>query len=150
MHIWIDGDACPKAIKEILFRAAIKRKVTLYLVANHFVQLPASPYIKRVMVNAGFDEADEYIVEHVQTNDLVITADIILADKIIHQKAIALNPKGTLYDKDNIKHILAMRNLNESLRSSGMIHSQTSKLSSQEIQQFSNHLDKILTRSEMT
>ena len=148
MHIWIDGDACPKAIKEILFRAAIKRKVALYLVANHFVQLPSSPYIKRIMVSAGFDEADEYIVEHVQTNDLVITADIILADKIISQKALALNPKGTLYDKDNIKHILAMRNLNETLRSVGMIHSQTSKLSPQEIQMFSNHLDKILTHSE--
>ena len=145
MHIWIDGDACPKAIKEILFRAAIKRKVTLYLVANHFVQLPPSPYIKRVIVSAGFDVADEYIVEHVQAHDLVITADIILADKIISQKALALNPKGTLYDKDNIKHILAMRNLNETLRSVGMIHSQTSKLSPQEIQMFSNHLDRILT-----
>lgn len=147
MHIWIDGDACPKAIKEILFRAAIKRKVALYLVANHFVQLPPSPYIKRVIVNAGFDVADEYIVAHVQAHDLVITADIILADKIISQKAIALNPKGTLYDKENIKHILAMRNLNETLRSSGMIHSQTSKLSPQEIQLFSNHLDRILTRT---
>lgn len=147
MHIWIDGDACPKAIKEVLFRAAIKRKVTLHLVANHFVQLPPSPYIKRVIVSAGFDVADEYIVGHVQTHDLVITADIILADKIISKKALALNPKGTLYDKDNIKHVLAMRNLNESLRSSGMIHSQTSKLSSQEIQVFSNHLDRILTKT---
>ena len=108
MHIWIDGDACPKAIKEVLFRAAIKRKVTLYLVANHFVQLPPSPYIKRVIVSAGFDVADEYIVEHVQIHDLVITADIILADKIISKKALALNPKGTLYYKDNIKHVLAM------------------------------------------
>ena len=134
--------------KEILFRAAIKRKVTLYLVANHFVQLPPSPYIKRVIVSAGFDVADEYIVEHVQAHDLVITADIILADKIISQKATALNPKGTLYDKENIKHILAMRNLNETLRSVGMIHSQTSKLSPQEIQMFSNHLDKKLTHSE--
>lgn len=147
MHIWIDGDACPKAIKEILFRAAVKRKVTLYLVANHFVPLPPSPYVKRVMVNAGFDVADDYIVEHVQVDDLVITADIILADKIISQKAFALNPKGTFYDKENIKHILAMRNLNETLRSSGIIHSQTSKLSPQEIQLFSNHLDRILTRT---
>lgn len=149
MHIWIDGDACPKAIKEILFRAAIKRKITLYLVANHFIQLPPSPYIKRVMVSAGFDVADEYIVKHVQAHDLVITADIILADKIISQKALVLNPKGTLYDKENIKHILAMRNLNETLRSSGMIHSQTSKLSPQEIQLFSNHLDRILTRTRI-
>ena len=146
MQIWIDGDACPKPIKEIVFRAAMKRQVPLFLVANHFIPMPASNWIKRIMVESGFDKADSYIVEHVSENDLVITSDIPLADFVVAKKAIALNPKGMLYTKENIKQILAMRNLNESLRSTGVISGGGSQLSPKEIQEFSNHLDKIITQ----
>jgi uncharacterized protein YaiI (UPF0178 family) len=144
MQIWIDGDACPKPIKEIVFRAANKQKVPLMIVANHFIPIPPSPWIKRIMVESGFDKADQYILEHIKVNDLVITSDIILADFIVTKKAIALNPKGKLYTQDNIKHSLAMRNLNESLRSSGLISGGGGQLSPRDIQQFSNHLDRII------
>ncbi len=147
MNIWIDGDACPKAIKDILFRAAIKRKVPLLFIANHPSNIPASAFIQRVVVSAGFDKADLYIVENCSEKDLVITSDIILADLVIAKNAFALNPKGTLYTKENIKHVLAMRNLNESLRSSGMISGGTGQLTAKEIQNFSNHLDKIITQN---
>lgn len=146
MQIWIDGDACPKAIKEIVFRAAMKRQVPLLLVANQFIPIPASNWIKRIIVESGFDKADLYIVEHVVEKDLVITSDIILADLVVAKKAIALNPKGMLYTAENIKHILAMRNLNESLRSSGMISGGGSQLNPKEIQEFSNHLDRLITQ----
>jgi uncharacterized protein len=145
MQIWIDADACPKPIKEIVFRAAMKRQVTLFLVANHFIPTPHSNWIKRIIVESGFDKADSYIIEHIQQKDLVVTSDIILADLVVSKKAMALNPKGTLYTIENIKHILAMRNLNESLRSSGVISGGCNQLKPKEIQEFSNHLDKIIT-----
>lgn len=145
MKIWIDGDACPKAIKQIIFRAAIKRQVTVMIVANHLVTTPLSPFIKRVQVEQGFDKADHYIVSNLVPKDLVITADIILADEAISQGAQALSPRGMLFIPDNIKQILTMRHINESLRESGLIRSLTDPLSAREIQTFSNHLDKIIT-----
>ncbi|KTD79420.1 YaiI/YqxD family protein [Legionella waltersii] len=147
MNIWIDGDACPKAIKQILFRAAQKRSVSVIIVANHLATIPASPFIKRVLVEHGFDSADNYIVSKAERQDLVITADIILADLIIAKHAIALSPRGTLYSANNIKQILTMRNLNESLRESGMIRGGPDSLSAKEIQTFSNHLDRIITQN---
>ena len=146
MKIWIDGDACPKLVKDILFRAAAKRKVPLVIVANHIATIPASPFIKRVVVESGFDAADRYIVNHVEKDDLVITSDIILADLVIEKHALALNPRGTLYSKNNIKPILTMRNVNESLRSSGLIKDGPSQLSAKEITLFSNHLDRLITQ----
>lgn len=146
MNIWIDGDACPKAIKQILFRAASKRRVPLFIIANHLVTIPPSPYIKRVLVEAGFDAADNYIVLHAKPNDLVITADILLADQLITQQALVLNPRGTLYSANNIKQVLTMRNMNETLRSSGMAQGGLSQLSAKEIQSFSNNLDRIITQ----
>lgn len=146
MNIWIDGDACPKAIKEILFRAAVKRKISMFIVANHLMPVPPSSFIKRVIVETGFDSADHYIVEHLLTGDLVITSDIILADRVITKKAMALNPKGMLYSESNIKQTLSIRNLNESLRSNGLITGGPGALNTKEIQLFSNHLDKIITR----
>lgn len=145
MKIWVDGDACPKAIKQILFRAAKKRDILVIMVANHFLVIPPSLFIKQVNVTAGFDKADQYIISHVEAEDLVITADIILADAVISKKALALNPRGTLYSPNNIKPILTMRHLNESLRESGLIRGGLESLSSKEIQNFSNHLDKIIT-----
>ncbi len=146
MKVWIDGDACPKLIKQILFRAAMKRHVPLLIVANHVAQIPPSPWIKRVVVAHGFDAADRYIVDHIEKNDLVITSDILLAELIIDREALALNSKGVLYSKSNIKQAVAMRNLNESLRNNGLINNGPNPLSTKDIQLFSNHLDKILTQ----
>lgn len=146
MKIWIDGDACPKAIKEILFRAAIRTKTNLILVANHFVQLPPSPFISRQIVDKGFDVADNEIVAQLEENDLVITADIPLANDVLEKQGIALNPRGELYSVENIKHILAMRNFNESLRETGHLTGGPPKISNQDTQKFSNQLDRLLTK----
>lgn len=148
MKIWIDGDACPKAIKQILFRAAVKRQVEVIIVANHLVTIPPSPFIKRVQVQSGFDKADEYIIAEVQPHDLVITSDIIMADHLVTKQAIALSPRGTLYSPNNIKQILTMRNINESLRESGLIRGGMDALSAKEIQSFSNHLDRIIATNK--
>jgi uncharacterized protein YaiI (UPF0178 family) len=145
LNIWIDGDACPKAIKQILFRAAVKRQVMVMIVANHLATIPRSPFIKRAQVESGFDKADKYILTHIAPKDLVITADIILADEVISKEALALSPRGILYTTSNIKHILTMRHLNESLREIGLIRGGLDTLNSKEIQSFSNHLDKIIT-----
>ncbi len=144
MQIWIDGDACPRAIKDIIFRAATRTQTKVTLVANHFVSMPPSPFIKSIIVPSGFDVADNKIVECLAENDLVITADIPLADEVITKKAIALNPRGTLYSASNIKQKLAIRNFNVTLRDSGVLRGGASTLSKKEIQAFSNHLDKIL------
>ena len=146
MKIWMDGDACPKPIKEILFRAARKQQISLRVVANHFVPIPPSSWIQRIMVGHGFDKADSYILEQIQPNDLLITSDVILADLAVSKQALVLNPKGRLYTEDNMKQLLSQRHLNESLRSSGLIRGGASPLSPKEIQEFSNHLDKILTQ----
>ena len=146
MVIWIDGDACPNQIKEILFKAAIRTKTKLILVANHFVKLPPSLFITRQIVEQGFDVADNSIVEQLQKQDLVITADIPLANDVLEKGGIALNPRGELYTPENIKHILAMRNFNESLRETGILNSGPPKLSTQNNQKFSNQLDKILQK----
>lgn len=145
MNIWIDGDACPKAIKQIIFRAAVRRQVMVIIVANHPAIVPASPFIKKVLVESGFDKADQYIVKEVQSHDLVITADIILADLVVDKGAIALNPRGMLYSANNMKSILARRNTNELLRESGLIKTNAATLTAKEVQQFSNHLDRIIT-----
>lgn len=147
MNIWIDGDACPKQVKQILFRAAIKRKVPLLMVANHVASIPPSPFIKRVVVESGFDRADSYILEHIKKCDLVITSDILLAELVLEKEALALSPRGMLYTESNIKQMVSMRNINESLRSSGLIQGGPNQLHQKEILLFSNHLDKIITRN---
>lgn len=148
MNIWIDGDACPKAIKQIVFRAAVNRRVVVMIVANHLATIPPSPFIKRVLVESGFDKADKYIVAKLQPNDLVITADIILADEVISKDAVALNPRGMLYTPNNMKQILAMRHMNESLRESGLVRGGPDAFSAKDIQNFSNHLDRIITSNK--
>ncbi|MBI2786296.1 MAG: YaiI/YqxD family protein [Legionella longbeachae] len=149
MKIWIDGDACPKAIKHILFRAAVKREVMVIIVANHLAIVPPSAFIKRVQVEQGFDKADNYIVSQLEVGDLVITADIILADEVISKEALALSPRGVLYTPNNIKQILTMRHVNESLREGGFIRGGLDSLNSKEVQNFSNHLDKIIRSSQI-
>jgi uncharacterized protein len=146
MRVWVDADACPKVIKEILFRAAARTETLTLLVSNQPLYAPLSPFIKKVQVCAGFDVVDNHIIQNVQVGDLVITADIPLADAVIARGGIALNPRGELYSKHNIKQRLAMRNLNTELRSGGIISGGVLGLSKREIHAFANHLDQFLTR----
>lgn len=146
MKIWVDADACPKTIKEILFRAAIRTKVPLVLISNHAISIPSLPYITKFQVLAGFDVVDERIVRSVQANDLVITADIPLASQVIEKGAVALNPRGELYTHSNINERLSIRNFNAELRGSGVRTGGPATMSKIEIQRFANTLDKILMR----
>lgn len=144
MPVWIDGDACPKRIKEILYRAAKRTHTPLILVANHRVPIPASPFIKHYQVPGGFDAADKYIVDNLNAGDLVITADIPFADAVVDKGGTALNPRGEKYTAENIKHHLARRNRNEELRGSGVQTGGPDSLSPQDIQRFANALDTFL------
>ena len=144
MRIWIDADACPKVIKEILFRAAIRTKTELTLVANHALQSPPSPFIKKLQVASGFDMADNRIVEKMESGDLVITADIPLAAAVIDKGGTALNPRGERYTKSNIKERLSIRNFNADLRGAGMITGGPPPLNKRQIQVFANWLDQFL------
>jgi len=144
LQIWIDADACPNVIKEILFRAAERKAVPLLLVANRIIAIPPSPFIKSIQVANGFDVADNYIVQHCQDNDLVITADIPLAAEVVAKNAFALNPRGELYTKENIKEHLAMRNFMTDLRDTGQISGGPSAFGQREKQSFANALDRFL------
>ena len=144
MQIWVDADACPKVIKEILFRAAVRRRIQLILVANSPLQTPPSPYIRTLQVPAGFDVADNHIVEQVQAGDLVVTADIPLAAAVIARAAHALNPRGELYTTENIRERLAMRNLMDRLRSTGTHTGGPLALDLTDRQAFANRLDAFL------
>lgn len=145
MRIWVDADACPKVIKEILFRAANRTKTALILVSNHALASPPSPFISKMQVVAGFDVADDKIVQNIQSGDLVITGDIPLAAAVIAKGAIALNPRGELYTNSNIQERLSIRNFSTDLRGSGVRTGGPSTLSKKQIQQFANELDKILS-----
>ncbi|MBU1611582.1 MAG: YaiI/YqxD family protein [Proteobacteria bacterium] len=147
MQIWVDADACPRAVKEILFKVAERRQVAVTLVANAWMTVPPSPLIKTIQVGAGFNVADDEIAELAQYGDLVITADIPLADKIVDKGATGLNPRGELYDADNIKGILRMRNLMEELRSAGTAGGGPPAYGPKDKQDFTNQLDKFLTRA---
>lgn len=145
MKIWVDADACPAMIKEIIFRAAIRRKIETILVANQWMHYPKSPYIKFQQVEKGLDVADQYIVDHMSKNELVITADIPLAAEVINNNGHALNPRGTFYDKENIGEILSMRNFKEDLRSSGQISGGPASLTNKDKQAFAAAFDRFLT-----
>ena len=146
MKIWVDADACPVVIKEILFRAAERTGVQLTLVANQPVRIPPSRHIKFIQVTAGFDVVDDEIVKRLDTGDLVITADIPLAAEAIEKGASALNPRGELYSIDNIRARLNMRDFMDTLRSSGIDTGGPPALGQGDRKSFANHLDKILTR----
>ena len=120
MQIWVDADACPGVIKEILFRAAERKQIATILVANQLIRHPPSQWIRAVQVEKGFDVADNRIVESANVGDLVITADIPLAAAVIDKGAHALNPRGEFYSKENIRQLLDMRNFMDTLRSSGV------------------------------
>lgn len=149
MRIFIDADACPKAVKEILYRASVRTSTELILVANRYIQTPVSPLIKVITVSAGFDEADKRIAEMVESNDLVITADIPLADIVVDKNAFALNPRGTLYTKDTIKRQLATRNLMEQLRDNQMISGGPPAFNKSDSEALANQLDRILAKRHL-
>ena len=146
MKIWVDADACPNVIKDILFRAAERTRIATTLVANRFLKTPPSSYIDKVQVSAGFDEADKYIAAHAREGDLVITADIPLASLVIGKGAYALDPRGELYTEDNIGQRLTLRNFMEELRSSGVDAGGPASLNQSDRQAFANELDRFLTR----
>ncbi len=148
MQIWMDGDACPKPIKDILFRAATRSMTLLQVVSNHTLITPGSKFINRTQVSQGFDVADQYIVDHMQPGDLVITADIPLADSVVTNSGYALNPRGEFYTSNNIKQHLMQRNMNESLRGSGLLSGGPPKFSLKDLQRFANHLDQWITKQK--
>lgn len=144
MHIWVDADACPGVIKEILFRCAQRTGILTTLVANQLLRVPPSPHIRALQVEAGFDVADNRIARDVQPGDLVITADIPLAAQVIEKGASALNPRGERYTPDNIRERLAMRDFMMELRSSGVETGGPSALGSADRQRFAAALDRCL------
>ena len=146
MQIWVDADACPGVIKEILFRAAERTRTMTTLIANKLMRVPPSPYIKAFQVPAGFDVADNKIVQELQAGDLVITADIPLAAQVIAKGGHALNPRGEFYSVANINERLAMRNFMEELRGSGVDISGPSAFSQADRQAFAAELDRFLAR----
>lgn len=148
MKIWVDADACPNVIKEILFKAANRVKVPMTLVANHAVRIPPSPYIDFVQVGQGFDVADNWIVQKLAAGDLVVTQDIPLAAEVIEKGGIALNPRGELYTLENIRQRLNMRDFMESLRSSGIQTGGPATLNQNDRQAFANQLDRFLAKAK--
>ena len=145
-HIWVDADACPRVIKEILYRAAARVKLPLVLVANQYLPVPKSPYIRTVQVPGGFDVADGYIVQNVEEGDIVVTSDIPLAAEVVERDCLALNPRGELYSRENIRERLNMRDFMDSLRGSGIDTGGPAAFSRADRQAFANQLDRLLAR----
>jgi uncharacterized protein YaiI (UPF0178 family) len=148
MRIWVDADACPNTIKDILCRAADRTKTETIFVANQAIRILPSPFVRSLQVPAGFDVADNKIVQAVQSGDLVISADIPLVDAVIEKGAHAINPRGELYTIHTIKQRLAMRNFSELVRNSGIKTGGPDKISKKDIQMFANSLDQFLTNKK--
>lgn len=148
MTIWVDADACPVAIKEIIFRAADRTQTQATLVANSFIRVPRSKYITSLQVEKGFDVADNEIARRVQPGDLVITADIPLAAEVVESGAAALNPRGERYTPENVRQRLNMRDFMDTMRSSGIQTGGPPPLSKTDRQKFANELDRYLSRKE--
>ncbi len=148
MQIWVDADACPAEVRELLYRAARKRRVRVTLVANQSLRMPTSEFIDFLLAPPGTNAADQRIVEKVQSGDLVITADIPLAADVVAAGGTALNPRGELYDESNVGAKLANRNLLDQLRGEGMITGGPSNYSARDRQEFANQLDRWLTRAQ--
>ena len=146
MQIWVDADAAPKVVKEILYRAADRVGVSLTLVANQPLQVPRSRNIRSVQVAAGFDVADNYIVQQACSGDLVVTADIPLASEVIDKGCVALNPRGELYTPENIRQRLNMRDFLDTMRASGVDTGGPAAYSQADRQAFANQLDRLLAR----
>ncbi len=145
MQIWVDADACPKVVKEVLFRVAKRAKIQVMLLANHSIQVPRSPFVGFRQVSSGFDVADDEIVRLVQPGDLVITSDIPLAAEVVEKKALALSPRGELFTEKNIKQRLNIRDFMDTMRSSGIQTGGPPALNQKDRQNFANHLDRLVT-----
>jgi uncharacterized protein YaiI (UPF0178 family) len=150
LKIWVDADACPSVIKDILFKAAERTQTALTLVANQPIRVPGSRVIKSIQVQPGFDVADNEIVKLTEAGDLVITSDIPLADEILAKGGQALSPRGELYTASNIKSRLNMRDFMDTMRASGEHTGGPAPLSQSDRQQFANHLDRILQKQSVT
>ena len=148
MKIWVDADACPIVVKEILFRAAARTGVQLTLVANQAMRVPRSRNIDMLKVEAGFDVADNEIVKRLEAGDLVITSDIPLAAEVIAKGGHALSPRGELYSADNIRERLNMRDFMDTLRASGINTGGPAALSQGDRQAFASHLDRLLATQQ--
>ncbi|MFT4592276.1 MAG: hypothetical protein ACI80M_001602 [Gammaproteobacteria bacterium] len=146
MKIWVDADACPVVIKEIIFKAADRKKVHTTLVANQPVYTPRSPFIKSLQVSSGFDVADDEIVKRLEAGDLVITSDIPLAAEVIEKGGMALSPRGELHTEENIKARLNIRDFMDTMRASGIQTGGPPPLNQADRLAFANHFDTLLTR----
>lgn len=146
MQIWIDADACPKVIKEVLFRTAERRRIVLTLVANKQMTIPSSAWVRFVLVAAGADVADQEIVRLMSAGDLVITADIPLAADVIEKEGHALDPRGDFFSAENIRERLSVRNFMDELRSNGVETGGPASFSAKDKQSFANQLDRFLAR----
>lgn len=150
MHIWVDADACPGVIKDILFRASERTQRPLTLVANQPLRIPPSALVRMIQVAPGFDEADNYITAHIEPADLVITADIPLAAEVVAKGAQALSPRGDCYGKENIHELLDMRNFMDTLRSTGVDTGGPAAFSNSDRQRFAQRLDALLRIASRT
>ena len=146
MHIWVDADACPAVIKDILFKAARRTGLSLSLVANHSMSVPPDKHITLTLVPSGFDAADDYIVEKCEAGDLVITSDIPLASDVLGKDALALNTRGDEFDKSSIRAALTMRDFMDTMRSSGEHTGGPKAFLQRDKQNFANALDRLLTQ----
>ncbi len=146
MKIWIDADACPRVIKEIVFRASVRLEVPVCLVANHDLSKYHSRLVTAVMVAEGFDSTDNHIIKHAIPGDIIITADIPLAARIVARGGVAIDPRGDIYSEENVGERLSMRNLMQELRMEGLISGGPSQLGRSDRQRFASSLDRLLTR----
>ncbi|GMV30880.1 MAG: hypothetical protein AMXMBFR59_30050 [Rhodanobacteraceae bacterium] len=146
MRLWVDADACPNVIKDILFRAADRAGVETILVANQHIRTPPSRHVRSLQVPGGFDAADALIAERVERGDLVVTADIPLAAKVVEKGALALNPRGELYTADSIAQRLSLRNFMDELRGAGIDTGGPAALHARDRQAFANQLDRLLAQ----
>lgn len=146
MKIWVDADACPAVIKDILFRAARRTGRNLTLVANHSMRIPRQPGVDFILVPAGADVADNEIVQRMSSGDIVVTADIPLAAQVVEKGALALNPRGELYNRENVRERLNVRDFMESLRNSGIETGGPTALSRGDRNRFANQLDRLLAQ----
>ncbi len=150
MHIWVDADACPVVIKNVLFRAAQRWKRPLTLVANQMLYTPPSLLIRAVQVPRGFDVADDYIVLHASVGDLVVTGDIPLAAQLVDKEAFVLSPRGELFSVDNIRERLSMRDMMEELRSAGVETGGPAVFNQSDQREFANALDRLMMKLSQT
>ena len=148
MQIWVDADACPNVIKEVLFRAAERTGMMVTLVANQIIRTPPSKFLRTLRVEAGFDVADNEIVKRTEPGELVITADIPLAAEVIEKGGVALNPRGERYTTETIKERLNMRDFMDTMRASGVQTGGPPALNQRDRQQFANELDKWLQHAK--